>query len=180
MNNFKMLAFEGMQGVGKTTQVNLIKDYLEKTYKSHNFKIFRQDPEDKSSVLSLNSDISQFLEVPENIAILDGTIASVVILSDVTRNHYGTTIQELDTEVKSYLNLIHKYRTVNCLLVSDNIEFLEKRTGFNSIYLETYLKGFHYFEQSQIASNLNYLRINLLSTDKIITVFDKIKKSLNI
>lgn len=180
MNNFKILAIEGMPGVGKTTQVSLVKNYLEKTYKTNKFKVFRLEPNDVLKVTELNKEIDKYLETQENIAILDGTVASVVVLSDVVRNHYGSSINILDLEVKSYLNLIHKYRSINCLLVSDRISYLEKRTGLNSIYLDTFLKGFLYFENSQIASNLEYLRVNILETDKIINVFDKIKRTLSL
>lgn len=180
MNNFKILAIEGIVGVGKTTQALLIKNYLENTYKNHYFQVFRQDRQDKDSILNLNKEIDIFLEKPENIAILDGTVASVVIESDIQSNHYGTSIQLLDTEVKSYLNLMHKYRTINCLIVPNELEFLKTRTDLNSNQLDVIIKGFHYFEQSQVASSLNYLRVHILSTDKIITVFEKIKKTLNI
>ena len=180
MNNFKILAIEGMPGIGKTTQISLIKDYLERTYKNNKFQVFRLDPSDKDKVVNLNKEISKYLETQENIAILDGTVASVVILSDVERNHYGSSINILDLEVKSYLNLIHKYRAINCLLVSDKVSYLEKRTSLNQIYLDTFLKGFLYFENSQIASNLDYLRVSILETDKIINVFDKIKRTLSL
>jgi heptaprenylglyceryl phosphate synthase len=180
MNNFKILALEGITGIGKTTQCKLIKDYLEKNYNTNKFHIFTIDPE-KTSVCSLNKEIDNYLESESsNIAILDGTIASVVALSDLKNNHYNSSIEKLDSEVKSYLNLLHKYRAINCLLYPDSIDYIQKRTHLNTVYLNTFLKGFDYFEQSQIASNLNYLKIDITENDKIIAVFEKIKKSLNL
>jgi tRNA uridine 5-carbamoylmethylation protein Kti12 len=180
MNNFKILALEGMPGVGKTTQAAMLKKYLESNYKNNNFEIFRLNPEDADKIMAVNEEISKYLEIDENIAILDGTVAATVILSDVKNNHYGSSIYRMDTEVKSYLNLLHKYRTINCLIVSDSMNYLEKRTGFNHMYLETFLKGFHYFEQSQIASNLNYIRIDITEQDRILAVQEKLKKTLNL
>lgn len=180
MNNFKILAVEGMPGVGKTTQITLLKNYLEETYKNHNFQVFRTNPEDILSVIKINEDIDKFLEKQDNIAIMDGTVASTVILSDVQQNHYGSSIDQLDLEIKSYLNLIHKYRTINCLISCDSVDYLKERTGLNTVYLDTFWKGFYYFEQSQIASNLNYLRVDIRKDDKILMVFDKIKKTLNL
>lgn len=181
MNNFKILALEGITGVGKTTQCKLIKDYLEQSYTNNKFQVFTIDPENDTSVLSINQKIDNYLESKDsNIAILDGTIASVVALSDLRNNHYNSSIHKLDLEVKSYLNLLHKYRSINCLLLPTSIDYIEKRTGLNSIYLNTFLKGFDYFEQSQIASNLNYLKVDITENDKIIAVFEKIKKTLNL
>ena len=181
MNNFKILALEGISGIGKTTQCKLIKDYLEQNYKDNTFQVFTVDPEDESSVLSVNKSIDKYLECKDsNIAILDGTIASVVALSDLRNNHYNSSIRKLDLEVKSYLNLLHKYKSINCLLFPTSVGYIEKRTGLNSIYLNTFLKGFDYFEQSQIASNLNYLKVDITENDRIIAVFEKIKKTLNL
>jgi hypothetical protein len=179
MNNFKILAIEGMQGVGKTTQARLIKDFLELEYSSYKFQVFTINP-DGSDVIQKHKEIDTFLEKHNNIAILDGTVASAVILSDVKRGEYGFFINNMDLEVKSYLNLIHKYRTINSLIVPESISYLKDRTGLNMIYLDTYLKGFRYFENSQIASNLNYIRTYITEKDKILVVLDKIKKDLNL
>lgn len=180
MNNFKILSLEGVTGVGKTTQSRLVKTYLENIYKNNKFQIFTINLEQENEVCSLNKKIGDFLECEENVAILDGTVASVIARSDLKNNHFNSSINRLDLEVKSYLNLIHKYRAINCLIQPDRTDFLQKRTGLPGVYLDTFLKAFDYFEQAQIASNLSYLRVPISEQDKIITVFEKIKKTLNL
>lgn len=180
MQNFKIISIEGVVGVGKTTQCTLLINYLKDNYKNCTFKIFNIDPKKPEELCKNNDLIDEFLKEKNNIAILDGTVASMVITSDIVKNHYNTSIQEMELQVKSYLNLIHKYKTINCLIAPDSINYLQDRTGLNSVYLSSFVKGFEYFENSQLASNLKYSRVNILDSDKILQVFEKIKKTLNI
>lgn len=168
-------------GVGKSTQCRLIKNYLQETYKRNSFQIFTADVSDPESIFNLNKSIESFLKSKDtNIAILDATIASAVVISDLKQNNFNWSIEKFDTEVKSYLNLLHGYASINCLISPKDVDFIEKRTGLSKVYLTTFLKGFEYFEQSQIASNLNYLKIEITEADKIIPVFEKIRKELNL
>lgn len=179
--NLRILNIDGVEGVGKTTQLNIMANYL----KNLNMPVQMNKIVDSDESLKIAIDRTEkFLnEHEDGIVLNDGTIAKAMVVQLSTGSRY----QDIEDRYKDLLFrlqvLDHSHGMVNVLVVPDNLDScdarLRKRQGLfgeeitgiiDSIMQQTLMKGFADFDNSVLSRNLKFQVLKAYNDESIMQV----------
>lgn len=189
--NYNILSIDGLVGVGKTSQINMLRMYL--AQKNIDYKIFRFKSVDSVEYTQkqLLSILNYLEENPNSMAICDGSIATDIVDDIAIKKSKDFIYKKHAENLRVYKSINVKYKTLNILLSPQNIEFckqrLEKRERIysekntnldNDVLLSKKKQIFDSFDYNMFSTNIKFTNIPVFQNESILEVFDKIKKIL--
>ena len=183
--NLRILNIDGVEGVGKTTQLNIIAGYLKKSEIPIQLNKIDETDESISKALARTEDFLK--ENPDGIVINDGTIANTIVQQLSTGNRW----QDIENRHKDHLFhlecLNHTHGTANILLVPDNLETCDARlrrrqelfeqevVGVgDTILQQTLMNGLMNFDNSVLSRNLKFHVLKVYDNESIMQVHKNI------
>ena len=188
-NKLDVLCIDGIMGVGKTTQVIILRNLL----KSHNiphkiisFEKTREVEFTKKQLLK----IEDYLEKePDGVVLCDGSIA-IDIVDDIANNmHREELWAKHKDNVQIYESLNTKFNFVNVLLTPNNLDLcdrrLQKKANMsgeiktelpNREKLKVVIQGLRQFDHSMLTLNLKFNYIDLDGNENIMDIHENIKQ----
>lgn len=185
-----ILNIDGVEGVGKTTQLNIMANYLKQA--GILAKINKIDGSD-ASVKSAIGETEKFLEEnPEGVVLNDGTIARSIVSHLSTGTSHDKIENLYEDDLFKLQVLEHQFGTVNILLVPDSIDscdervrkkqelFQENITGIKNRDLqESLIEGFNMFDYSILSRNLKFQTLKVQADESIMAVHNRILELLS-
>ena len=157
---FQIINIEGAEGVGKTAQVNLLRNYLKDKVKLSVRTLQYTNPK----ALELMENTTKFLEEnPEGLQINDGSIIRMIV-KDIS---IGLSKDEVTNKNKDILHayevLNHRFSNLNILLLPQNIEMCQDRINKRQKLLRLQEKQIDFVEESAIVKGLYNFSNHMLS-----------------
>lgn len=183
MRKLSIINIDGPQGIGKSSQVGLLKHYVES--KGVKCKVLKLNDTIPSAIDCIN-EAYDFLEEFDGIVITEGSIAEMIQV-DINAGMQTNDVREKYRQVIfQYEKLYHQYGMANILITIDDIDVcksrLEKRARLfqqdvkiiNEKLEKELVKGLKSFDNHVITINLKFHVIDTEESEKMLDVHKKI------
>jgi Cdc6-like AAA superfamily ATPase len=172
-NKFQIINIEGAEGVGKTAQVNLLRNYLKDKVKLSVRTLQYTTPK----ALELMENTTKFLEEnPEGLQINDGSIVRMIVKDISTGLSKDEVTNKNSDIIHAFEVLNHRFSNLNILLLPQNIEMCQDRITKRQKLLRLKEKQIDFVEESAIVKGLYNFSDHMLSLNvklKVIIVEEK-------
>jgi hypothetical protein len=185
VKDLSIVNIDGPQGIGKTSQVSLLKKYIES--KGLKCKVLKLKDTIPSAIDCIN-ETYDFLEEFDGVVITEGSIAEMIQI-DINAGMPTLDVREKYRQVIfQYEKLYHQYGMANILLTIDNIDVckcrLEKRARLfqqdveiiNEKLERELINGLKSFDNHVITTNLKFHVLNTEEDQKMLEVHGDIIK----
>ena len=179
--NLRILNIDGVEGVGKTTQLNIMANYLKN--QDIPVQLNRIADSDESIETAIDRTEKFLKEHDDGVILNDGTVAKAMIVQLSTGSRY----QDVEDRYKELLFrlqvLDHSYGMVNILVVPEDLNscdarlkkrqelFGEEVKGIvDPIMQQTLVKGFADFDNSILSRNLKFQVLKVYDDESIMKV----------
>jgi len=183
VKKLSIVNIDGPQGIGKTSQIGLLKKYIES--KGLKCKILKLNDTIPSAIDCIN-ETYDFLEEFDGVVITEGSIAEMIQIDINAGMQVNDVRQKYLQVIFQYEKLYHQYGMANILLTIDDIEIckcrLERRARLfqedveiiNEKLERTLIKGLKSFDNHVITINLKFHVIDTEEDEKMLDVHKKI------
>lgn len=181
-----VISIDGIKGIGKTTQINL----LSKFFKNEENEVIKLTFESNlQSALECLQKIDPILvEKPKTKIIIDGSIARMMVIELLQGVSSIEVSQKYMKIINEYEKLTHKYKMINLLLITDDVEMCRDRlirqskilkTEFQDIDLskeEDIVMAMRIFDSNVISKQIQFKTIYISKEDSMLDVHENIKE----
>lgn len=183
--NLNILNIDGVDGIGKTTQINM----LTMSLKNSGVPVLRVSVDDTvESALGCAGQMWNFLKLnPNGLVLSDGSIARMIV-TDFLDGMLRTDIEEkYRSVIYEYEKLHHKYGITNILMVTSDIDYCHQRMlkrgriikkpedGIKDFQREIeVVRAMRYFDSNAISKQLIFQAFEVDEDDSILEVQDSL------
>lgn len=189
MQYLRIINVDGTRGCGKSTQINLLANYL----KQLGISVLVNDVRNAETAHFAYEKTLNFLQASEtNIVINNGSIARPVLEDLVS----GTSKEEVESIYKNYIfntnQLYFEYGAANLLLVLEDLDCANSRIAKKNQLLKTetplildqmreksIVEGMMHFDDHVLSKNMEFIHILIDASDSMLAVRQKITDYLN-
>tara|TARA_R100000951_G_scaffold114561_2_gene119750 strand:+ start:71 stop:697 length:627 start_codon:yes stop_codon:yes gene_type:complete len=186
-NKLDVICIDGIIGVGKTTQVIILRNLLKSLNIPHKILTFKEVEGTEYTKNQLES-ISEYLkENHMGVVICDGSIATDMVEDIVNHMHSEDLWAKHKDNLQVYESLNIHYNFVNVLLTPTNLELCDRRlqkkanmSGESKVELEnkqhlmTTAQGLRNFDNNTLTENISFSNIDLDGDENITDIHNQI------
>lgn len=165
----RIISIDGTRGSGKTSQIAMLSKYFKLAgMRVSTLKTIDGDPI-QSGIAAISCAESILSQGPENLIILDGSIARPMVMDIINGVTPTNLLDKFKTLTQKYEKLDHQYEIANFLMVMDDLEECNRRiskfanlTGqevnsISNIHLEhDIVSGMRFFNNHIASKNISF------------------------